>query len=225
MGYQLKEIVHAIVADIAEAKSLANHTSIRRAELYKSHPLLSSLPAPTMRLRNVKIELPVMILAETPGNAGTIADPSEVAEKLGAMLADAARVRGISLTNQEVDAFKRGFLAHTKLPSEAEDRMNGAGVREAYSRAVDLSLLELADGADSSSLFDRLGPLRHELKHAAAAAALDSSSEPAMTVEVRSDQLKEAPERLITRIHFELSEDGLEWQRETDAPKRKLIPE
>lgn len=222
---QLKEILHAIVSDIAEAKSLATHTSVRRAELYKSHPLLSSLPAPTMRLRNVTIDLPMVILAETPGTAGKTADPEDVADDITAMLKDAAGVRGISLSEAELAQFREGFVRHTQVPLQSDDRLNGTGVRETFSRAVDLSLMEMSKTSTSPSLLDRLGPLRHDLKHAAAAAALEGSSEPTITVDVRSDQIKVADPKTVTRIHFELCEDGLEWQRETDAPKRKLVPE
>jgi hypothetical protein len=222
---QLKEILHAIVSDIAEAKSLANHTSVRRAELYKSHPLLSSLPAPTMRLRNVTVDLPMIIMAETPGLAGTTADPSRVADNITLMLRDAAQVRGITLSEAEIEAFRQGFVRHTQVQLQDDDRLNGTGVRETFSRAVDLSLTDMAKASESASLLDRLGPLRHDLKHAAAAAALERSSEPTLTVDVRSDQIKVADPKTVTRIHFELTEDGLEWQRETDAPKRKLVPE
>lgn len=222
---QLKEILHALVSDIATAKSLANHTSVRQAELYKSHPLLSSLPAPQMRLTKISLDLPLLIEAVVPGIAGETADPAEVASSLRGQLAEDAKARGIALTNADLDAFQSGFLNYVKSPAAAADRLQGTGVREAFSRAVDLSLTDLSKDAKRPGLFDQLGPVRHELKHAAASSAVVGAGEPSITVDVRTDVIRTTDPSRVTRIHLELAEEGFEWQRETDGPKRKLIPE
>jgi hypothetical protein len=223
---QLKEILHAIVSDLTEAKNLANQTTVRRAELNKSHPLLSSLPAPRMRLTNVKIDLPFLIEAVVPGTPGSAESPRNVVDALVQLLRDGARVRQVPLSEADFATFKEAFLSNAETTTRDPQRLQGAGVREAFSRAVDLALMEVAKRSNNPALFDQLGPMRHDVKHAAAAAALKQASEPSLTIEVRTDQIKaRASEGTVTHIHLELNEDSIEWLRDTEAPKRKLVPE
>jgi L-alanine-DL-glutamate epimerase-like enolase superfamily enzyme len=179
-----------------------------------------------MRLTNVRLDLPMIVEGMIPGTKGTVGDPSAVVDSLTEVLRERADARGVSLSADDLAHFRSGFLAHADRPADSADRLQQTGVRENFSKAVDLALADVGAKAANPALFEQLGPVRHEVKHAAAAAALRNQSEPSLTVEVRTEEVKARSDpQSITRLHFELNEDGLEWERETEPPKRKLVPE
>jgi hypothetical protein len=180
-----------------------------------------------MRLTNVKIDLPFLIEAVVPGTPGSPESPRNVVDLLVTLLRDGARARQVPLTDADLATFKEEFVKQAETATREPQRLQGAGVREGFSRAVDLALMEVGKRSDNRALLEQLGPLRHDVKHAAAANALKQASEPSLTVEVRTDQIKARAGggEGVTNIHLELNEDSIEWLRDTEAPKRKLIPE
>src|SRR5262245_65883643 len=78
-GPKFSDVIAALVASLASARSVADTEALRIAHRYRQDELLKGLPVPRLRLRKVSISLPVILTGMIPGSAAEI-QPSHVIE-------------------------------------------------------------------------------------------------------------------------------------------------
>lgn len=75
---KLNEVLGALMADLAEARHLADQQTVRLARSYRKDPVLKCMSVPRIRIPEVVVELPIMIdSCQSPSAAATAEAKSE----------------------------------------------------------------------------------------------------------------------------------------------------
>jgi len=223
----LGDYLGALLAEVTNARLLADLETARIAQLYASHPLLQHMPVPRFRLPTVTLDLPVAVESfdQTPAPSPP-AQLRDLRAKVDGIVATELSQRGLhvipsrqkALTLGVNDLFDKlqtaGALSASDVTTAADD---------AVSLVVDAIKMSSTDRAPvdpvvESSLRRQVGTEFIKLQPAS----------PKVQVVVNATQLKDAtPPRALTRIQLTISEEGVEWTQTNpaDTSSRTLLQE
>lgn len=224
----LGEYLGALLAEITNARFLADLESARIAQLYASHPLLQGMPIPRFRLPNVSLDLPVAVEKIDPSPT----TPPHSVDLLS------LRHNIEVIIDQQLSQLKLQLPAN--LRKRLTDNLNRLFERLKASGSIPASdAIKASDDAVTAALeVIRAG----SKDNAAADPAYESSLRrqfavellklqtppPRVLVMVVTAQLKEiASPQSLTRIQLTISEEGLEWTQTnpSDSSSKTLLPE
>lgn len=209
----LGDLMGLLVSGVARARRMADEESALIAEQYRRNPLLEGLSVPRVRIPEMTVELPVLLMAHEPGQPAVPNDAKKVVgvllEQLGQSLqrlklelgrADQARLRSL------LDSGVRKALASSAASS---------GYREAVSRAAQQAWLEVLD---AGGLRTKLPPAAvREVQLDLQLRALDVAEKspavpPRLEASILTAEVKDKADLAnAARIRMTLKEEGLEW--------------
>lgn len=202
---KLTDVLGAIMADIAEARRIADEQTISIAQRYRNDQYLRGMTVPRLRLPEIVMELPIVIErcdAEAASSSGQSAG-SLGASGPGDERSTAAGSRGGSNQAQAAGAGRRPELMD-KIVSLGSDVLRRVAASESDSGGT--------TGGGNQSEPNRTAP--------------------SLSVLVAADDIKNKGEGIaISRLRLTIREEGLEWSLDDDEGKRdgedtsRLIPE
>jgi hypothetical protein len=114
---KLSEVLGALVASLASARSVADIEALRMADRYRQNELLRGLPIPRLRFSRVAITVPIIISGVVPGVSAEAAAPSIVA----AAAAKALREALAALAMEDPSVMASGATAQRSEIDEVEE--------------------------------------------------------------------------------------------------------
>lgn len=210
----LGDYVGQILSEVSIARSQADLEAIRIAELYANHDLLKYFPVPRVRIKDVEVDLPVVVVeAESPpdGENPRGGVNSEILPDLFTRVLDRQLQSNdlIKLSRTERTSLLRSIRQSTdflKQPNYIQANTN------------------IAVDEFSSILHDFILERKPELEVNAARTFVDEvrklariefvnarSGIPRIMVGVASREISEAHNDSVVRISLKLVEEGLEW--------------
>jgi hypothetical protein len=220
----LGDFLGYLMSEITIARMQSDIEAIRIAELYSSHPLLSSLPVPHFRLPNIDIEVPVVIKQmEEPDNEQVPRGApllKEMKEKFDEVLSRFVKDESIELkkeTKKRLDLSIEKRIGELSQPKEVAININQ--VAEGLSDIVSSILSEPGGPVEDSNR----QKIRDSLKDISRFEFLKLSKPPRrLQVLVKTSEIKEAgPNDVITRLHLKVNEEAFEWTTTESGGKRK----
>jgi hypothetical protein len=226
----LGEFLGAIMADVTNARRIADEEALRVAEHYKQEPLLRGLSMPRLRMPEVVIELPVVIEEHEPADPGEPADPAEVSDLASRYLAELAKEENVSLSRAFIDDFTKSLNAEPRSISEERPGVPRVAMRQPYANAGELALLRVTKSRRSPLTPEILNRITPKLRERIASAAVKRPAKPStIQLRVRTEEVKTASDpQTVTRLRLNLREEGLEWSeftREDGETATRLTPE
>ena len=223
----LGDYLGALLAEVTNARLLADLETARIAQLYASHPLLQHMPVPRFRLPTVTLDLPVAVesLGQTPTTLPT-AQILALRQKVDGIITNALSQRGAHVTPTRQKLLTQGIndlfdtLQTSSSPAASDATKAASDTVRLVVEAVKMSSADRAtvDPAIESSLRQQLDLEFIQLQ----------PPSPRVQVLVSAAQLKDiAPPHALTRIQLTITEEGVEWSQTnpSDAASKTLLPE
>jgi hypothetical protein len=91
---RLSDVLGALVAGVAHARGIADSEVMSIARRYRRHEYLRGLSVPRLRVREVVVDLPVLLGGVVPSEKARIAGPETIALAVAAALAEATEDLG-----------------------------------------------------------------------------------------------------------------------------------
>lgn len=228
---KLGDYIGQMVSELTVARMQADLEAIRVAELYANHELLRHFPVPRMRLKDIDIDMSVVVLKadEIPDNAsprGSV--PMGVMKTIFKTTVDEIlTLHNINLSQPEVNN-------HDAIADLVFERHRGPEVVRVDSNLV----------ADRLTATVRSLLAKKKLEKSQIDAITDSVRStirrrftesrilpPSLMVGVTSKEIREASDESLVRISLKITEEGLEWNHiypedgGDEDVRSKLIPE
>ena len=223
----LGDYLGALLAEVTNARLLADLETARIAQLYASHPLLQHMPVPRFRMPTVVLDLPVAVEGTDPPPATSrTAELLALRQKVDGIVANALTQQSVTLTPtrqkrlaQDLNVLFDRLQKSTGI--SASDATNAS--EEAVTLAVEAVKISVADRATvdpaiEASLRQQFGAEFLKLP----------PPPPRVHVMVITAQLKDLATPLaLTRLRLTISEEGVEWSQPnpSDPSTKTLLPE
>lgn len=143
---KFSDIIGALVASVAHARSVADAEALRIAHRYHRNELLKGLPIPRLRLQRVSVSLPVIVDEIVPGTSAEQGATTDILD--AAVNALKSIITELSNHLDEMDKMEN--------PSDEERRSNGRyrrildAAQNRDPKAVDLFKLRFADDLEQA---------------------------------------------------------------------------
>ena len=228
---KLGDFLGDLLTEVTMARVQADLESVRIAEMYANHPLLKHMAVPRFRLPMVKLDVPVIIRGEDPGNGEQDKpkiSPEEAAEKFVAILGTVLDDHDTQILEEDREKVRRAaalkVAEHQKLPPDVAGSITGT-VTDLIKLAVrtirkHLETLREADETRSAAEDEQLlMAIRENLRRAAMTVFIAYVASPRrLEAEMTTSHIKEAgSDSVIARVVMEVNEDGMEWATVVDA--------
>jgi hypothetical protein len=221
----LGDYIGQILSEITIARVQADMQAVRLADMYATHPLLKTFPVPRFRLPKVTIDVPVAV-SEVRGA------PKSRAARTGLDMTKARKAFDTALKQQLTrSGLKLAGDAKRKLLVAVEERFE----QLTYAEDVSTSAVHVADsvtkvvqeslsrGKLDTKAQDRFVSELRQIARLALVKLLPTP--PRVRVVTNTAQLRElSPIEFLTRLQFDVSEQGMEWRGE-DGDGKRLVPE
>jgi hypothetical protein len=221
----LGDYLGQILSEITIARVQADLQAVRLADLYATHPLLKTFPVPRFRLPKVTIDVPVAISeVQVPPKSGAVSaglDIKKAQKAFDTAFKDQLKHGGLKLS---ADVQQRLFTAigqrFEQLRAGGSFSPSAIHVADSVSKVIQESLSrEKLD----AQVQDRFVANVRETARAALVKLLPTP--PRIRVITNTAQLRElSPTEFLTRLQFDISEQGIEWRGE-DGDGKRLVPE
>ena len=229
----LGDYLGTLLSEITIARVQADLEAIRIAEHYANHELLKHFPIPRVRVREVNLDIPVVITnTESPPDKGS---------PRGGVLSEVLQERFLKNLQKQLDKHsikiddaEQGQLIQ-KIDNETERLVRPALVQidtnlaaDRYSAVVGRLLEKKKHEIGSNKLNTFLDILRRTSRSDFLNARLDI---PRIQVVATSAEIGEAPAESVVRISLRVNEEGIEWTSSTsfvngeEEVENRLIPE
>jgi len=204
---KLSDVLGALVASVASARSVADVEALRIADRYRQNELLRGLPIPRLRFSRVAITLPIVITGVIPAESAEPTAPSIVA----ATAARALREALDALTTKDARAAQGPFATELRALEEEEVRAAADGQeRLLKAMAVDYDFSATWEADFQRELADELLDLQQQ-----------SGGVPLSDTVIR-EMVRETNNKLLRRL---LRRTLLREQMREASPKHPFDPE
>ena len=229
----LGDYLGTLLSELTLARVQADLEAIRIAEHYANHELLKHFPIPRIRVREVNLDIPVVIAnTESPPDKGS---------PRGGVLSEVLQDRFLKNLQKQLDKHSikiddadREQLIQ-KMENETEKMVRPALVQidtnlaaDRYSAVVGRLLERKKDDIGPKKLNTFLDVLRRTSRSDFLNARLDI---PRIQVGATSAEIGEAPAESVVRITLRVNEEGVEWTSFTshvngeEEVENRLVPE
>lgn len=155
---KFSDVIGALVASVAHARSVADIEALRIAYRYRENELLKGMPVPRLRFRKVTISLPVILTDVIPGIPAEINPPhfieSQTVQAFIDGIADleVSLARDVSLENPSDDE-KRRLARYQRLLRFVKDGRYSDRFQQDFSKKLAETLLDVQthEGTDPTS--------------------------------------------------------------------------
>lgn len=232
----LAEVVGAVMAGLAEARSLGDRLSRDLADLYERDNLMRAFPVPRMEYANVEIDLPFAVrsvggsrgpgydlLREEGARLAAKARESVASERLTAAALDAATK---AATAEATEALLLADLRESQ-PTAEQSNLTATRIAQAFVDALSVRNRERRT-ALMTLVRTEVNPVVKEALQTLAAARVGGGAPPAVSVFVTSTELANVPEGTIARVKITANTRNYEWtmvDQKNGEPVHKLVPE
>ncbi|OQX64136.1 MAG: hypothetical protein B5M56_00750 [Desulfococcus sp. 4484_241] len=227
----LGELIGTFLSSVAHARRIADEETTAIAEYYKDNPLLEGMSVPRIRVSELTLELPVLILGYDEGKAPILRDSSEIVKAVNDELQNQLKILDPPQHEQFQKLFQNNLLNELK-------RIKPIGTsgqyfqREHIVRAVDKAFCK---STDEMKKVVRIPPeqakfISKSIQRIASNIAFEKKGiPPKIDASIITSEIKErASAGNVPRIRLVVKEEGLEWdvvERSDGTTKRTLSPE
>jgi len=207
----LGDYLGQLLAEITIARAQADLEAVRIAELYANHEYLKHFPIPRVRVKDIDLDIPIIIL-ETE-------DPPSDESPRGGVPLNVMRKRFDSILDQQLKLYSIDISAkdrkeiNSNLDSVAERLKRPKFVHADTNLAADKFTLGVQRVLKKRDFPP--GALKIFLESTQKAARTDfinaRSPQPRVLIGTTSEQIRNASPESIVRMSFRLSEEGMEW--------------
>lgn len=226
----LGDYLGQIMSEVAMARMQADLETIRIAELYASHPLLSRMPVPHIRLPDVDLDIPLLIKEAEPPRPGESprggASRSELRAKFEEVLRSHLARSSVDLTPGVARQLDDALDARERAPAPPMELAVGVSRLADDFTAAAVGVLKEALRAGLEGDLGRRGIDESALRDDARVAFLQlRSAPPRLNVIVSSAAIREgASSDNVARIRLKLTDQGVEWATvESNGVRRDLL--
>lgn len=221
----LGDYLGQILSEITLARVQADLQAVRLADFYAAHPLLKTFPVPRFRLPKVTIDVPVAINeVQVPPKSGAVSaglDIKKARKAFDAAFKGQLKRGGVNLS---AEVQQRLFTVigqrFEQLSAGGSVSPSAIHVADSVSKAIQESLSREKIDAQVQ---DRFVANVRETARVALVKLLPTP--PRVRVITNTAQLRElSPMEFLTRLQFDISEQGIEWRGE-DGDGKRLVPE
>lgn len=213
---ELGQFLGALMVSVAHARRIADEEATAIAEYYKSHPLLEGMSHPRIRVREMVVEIPLLVETLEEGEANIPEDHETVVEELMKELDDAAKEEDVELNEQFVRRF-RNVLSRQLRRVAIGTGGTIRSPREAVARSVELAFAKQVKRMQAENPRwirpEQAKAISTELRNRAFEVALKRVGQPpaVMVSAVTAEVKDKATAANISRIRLTVTEEGLEW--------------
>lgn len=227
----LGDYLGQILSEITIARVQADLESVRIAELYANHDLLKHFPVPRVRLGDVDLDIPIIIIEAD--------EPPDKERPRGGLSVSAMLRHFQSLTSQqlELSSIDLNKKTRTELDQQLEERSRKMGRPEYVNVDTNRTANQFTTTVRRFLQQREIEPeaIRSFTESLNIAARRDfisaRSAHPRILVGATSSQIQEAADESVTRITIRITEQSMEWTRITaesdddDDNSERLVPE
>ena len=229
MAY-LSDYLGQLMSEISIARSQADFEAIRLAELYANHELLKHFPIPRMRISDLDLDIPIVIIEsegpiEDAGSRGGLS-VLEMRERFDAALQRELKLHNIKVDDEGMNSLNislNSLSKHMHRPKFLLVDTNVVADRFTSDVRKFLKKKEYTTPDKVNNFINSLGK----------AARLDFLEArpvpPRIRIGATSAEIREAPPEAIVRISIRISEEGLELTQiapqDDHDEKVRLVPE
>ena len=229
----LGDYLGQLLSELTIARAQADLEAVRVAELYANHELLKHFPIPRIRIKDIDLDIPVIIVKTE--------DPPAQGSPRGGLPPEELRDRFLNVLDGQLERYslKIDDREREELVASVQD-ITDRLVRPEYVQ-VDTNLAADRFSSVVRKLFERkrleLGPKNvdrfvESVRRAARTDFINARSDiPRIVIGATSAEIREAPAEAIVRVSLRISEEGLEWTQissrdEDDGDENfRLVPE
>ena len=227
----LGQLIGALLAGVAHARRIADEETAAIAEYYKDDPLLSSMSVPRVRIPELSLELPVLIMnyseAQAPKLREVVSIISAIEEvlqnKLGSIKAQQRR--------QIVDKFKSNLEGELNRLRQIEER-GPEFLRQNVALAVNHAFIEATKTSGAAPLLpqSQLTAISRDLQQVAREVVYEQMGvPPRIEASIITADVKNASSpNNVTRLRLMVREEGLDWdtvEQSDGSIRSSLSPE
>lgn len=227
----LGQLIGTFLASVAHARRIADEETTAIAEYYRDNPLLERMSVPRIRVSELTLELPMLILAHDEGKAPTLRDNAEIVNAVGEELHTQLEM----LDSPQRERFQKLFRNNLANELQKMRRIGSSGQyfqREHIVRAVDNAFVKTSD---KIGVAQRIPPAQARIisrniqRFASDMAFEELGVPPRIDASIITAEIKEhASAGNVPRIRLVIKEEGLEWdvvERSDGTIRRTLSPE
>jgi len=234
---KLKDYLGTIIAEVNQARVLADVESARIAQAYSEDELLKHFPVPRFRAQDIELDIPFAIEGFDAATSDTDDEFRPIDKQYFnavsyTTMKDVAKVRSFNrnisdMINKRIAENSRKLESHLKTGIEVETAF------DQYENQMGKLFLDvlrqiksrIRDKDEAKLFFEK--SLREKLLHRVEKEQTSKTLNNANII-VEAHKLREIPSENVLRVKMKLFEEGMEWhngQDEEGNVTSKLLPE
>ena len=210
----LGQLLGALLASLAHARRISDEETVAIAEYYKDHPLLEGMSVPRVRVSELTLELPMLVISHDEGTVPVLQDDEviiqAVMEELEQQLAKRPSVKNAQKFINRFRANLESELAKIRRLERDNQRFQ----REHIVRVVDSAFAETLREARSTKIPPgQAKQILSNLKRVARDVAFVTESvPPTIEASIITPEVKDqASAGNVARLRITMKEEGVEW--------------
>lgn len=231
------EIIGSFLVGLAQARRMADEQTAALAEYYQSHPLLQGMSVPRVRVPEMSIEVPLLLLGHRQAEPVRLRAPDDLMTGLAMRLDESLRNAAVSDEERAALQQRSEQILASRLRSVAQPDESQPATVEGMQRAVGEALeAALSDDEPSLRPASRLSAedrerIARDVRDYLDRNALEQPGRPSrfMASVLTSEVKEKADAANVARIRLVIKEEGLEWSVSTSGNggvvHRSLTPE
>ena len=233
MATDLGQLLGTLLASLAHARRIADEETAMIAEYYKDHPLLEGMSLPRIRVPEMTLDVPMLILSHESGSSNEPADTGTIVTGLAEELQGAAKREALDIDNQSIDLFAKEL--NREVERLRPQTPNHHFSREVVVRASERAFSSLIKRQQTERTSPHIPPdaqkrITADLRHRASQLALKKSGAPPLIeASITTAEVKEgASSGTVSHVKLVMKEEGLEWsvaEDENGSRTKTLTPE
>lgn len=227
----LGQVLGTLLTSLAHARRIADEESATIAEYYRTHPLLSGMSLPRVRVPEMTLDIPLVIDGHQEGEPSELAEDAAIVPILGETLARALKRAKLEVPPDSIKRFSEELADELRVLRQRRGSGERGPTRETVARSAERAFRRvLGDDPRHVATPDTLKRIIEELGENAADVALKKpGTPPRVLVSIETNAVKErAGANNVVRLKLVMKEEGLEWSMGTAADgtsTRRLTPE
>lgn len=222
----LGDILGSMISGIIRARRVADEETVALAEYYRGNPLLAELTVPRIRIPELTIDFPMLLINIKDGSTSKLQDADKIKAAILSQINEIVRTNKIKLAGRFIQIFKKKIGENLT----AIDNQVSPVTNEIVSREIQRAFTETKTETRTKLTREEQIIIARSLRTVASnSKTIKESISTSIIANVKTSDVKElATPDTVARLKITLREEGLEWLTQaTDdgGEKHTLQPE
>lgn len=205
----LGDYIGHILGELTIARAQADGETVRLAEFYADHELLKHFPVPRLRLQDIQLEIPVLVLdiTDSAGGSGPRGGPNSADTALVFDGIVDKHLAPLDLTENKRNQVRGALARQYQLLSKRENMgLDAGGLAERLTKTLirELKALDVPE--------DKRNTVRDSVRAEAKMELQLKAVDPArIGIGIKTSEIRDASPDSVLRISIKIVEEAVEW--------------